>query len=229
MSGLDFDWGFVGQQKMIHDAMCAESKVLRRYASTSLREVIDDQVAEIKKDKQTLDRLVDRLKDEEYREMRGGDRASNQDDRASSRARRTGRSGADNQRAPYLDEFEFAEADFTTTARLTKGEIGRASLGLQLDREQSDCASLAKVRPDGPAAKAGLQAGDTILAINGHEVTSPDDLRQQLSRMKPGDDVQLVIDRSEFSANRIPLNADNSNGIENERSGRSGQRSSEKR
>ena len=42
-----------------------------------------------------------------------------------------------------------------------------------------------------PAAAAGLGSGDTITAINGHAITSPDTLSSQLGAYHPGDKVSL--------------------------------------
>lgn len=48
---------------------------------------------------------------------------------------------------------------------------------------------------DGPAAKAGLRAGDVITAIEGEEVDSPGDISRAISRKKEGD-VTLTIIRN---------------------------------
>jgi serine protease Do len=45
----------------------------------------------------------------------------------------------------------------------------------------------------GPAASAGIQPGDVILAVNGRAVTSPDQLRQIIA--KSGNSVALLIQR----------------------------------
>jgi S1-C subfamily serine protease len=42
-----------------------------------------------------------------------------------------------------------------------------------------------------PAAAAGLVSGDTITAVNGHTITSPDGLSSQLSGYHPGDKVSI--------------------------------------
>lgn len=69
--GLDFDWAFVGQQKMLHDAMCANMTVLRRYASPDLQKVIDNQLDGVRHDQTTLENLMGQLKVEEQRRYAG--------------------------------------------------------------------------------------------------------------------------------------------------------------
>lgn len=66
--GMDFDWTFVGQQCVLHDQWVAEMKVLRRYASPQLRDVIDDALDEAKSDERKLTQIMDQLKDAENRE-----------------------------------------------------------------------------------------------------------------------------------------------------------------
>ena len=51
------------------------------------------------------------------------------------------------------------------------------------------------VPEDGPAAKAGVRAGDVITAIDGEEVDSPGDLARVINRKKEGD-VTLTIIRN---------------------------------
>ncbi len=52
-----------------------------------------------------------------------------------------------------------------------------------------------EVSPDGPSAGV-LEAGDVIESVNGVKVTDPDELRAAISKVAPGDDVRLLIDRS---------------------------------
>jgi len=49
------------------------------------------------------------------------------------------------------------------------------------------------VAPGSPAALAGIQAGDIILAVDGRPVTQPDELVVQTRAMAPGDTITLTI------------------------------------
>jgi putative serine protease PepD len=52
------------------------------------------------------------------------------------------------------------------------------------------------VTPNSPAAKAGLQAGDLVVALDGQAVTSQDDLISRIRDHKPGDRVTLKVVRN---------------------------------
>ena len=46
-----------------------------------------------------------------------------------------------------------------------------------------------------PAADAGLETGDVIVAVGGKEVTSPDDLAAEIRQFSPGEKVDVLIER----------------------------------
>jgi hypothetical protein len=68
----------------------------------------------------------------------------------------------------------------------------RAIIGVQLDRTAA-AATLSAVAENGPAAQAGLQAGDTILSIDQTEIPSTAALTETLSGYKPGDTVKITV------------------------------------
>lgn len=74
---------------------------------------------------------------------------------------------------------------------------GRAELGVSVGTGYSLAgnpagAIIGQVVPGGPAAKAGLQAGDLITSINGQKITSASDLVTTLAGLSPGQTVPVV-------------------------------------
>jgi serine protease Do len=77
--------------------------------------------------------------------------------------------------------------------------------------------TIAHVTPNGPAEKAGLQTGDTIVSVNGKQVKTGDELVAEISSLKPGTDAKLgyirngkeatanvtIADRSKLFAARL--------------------------
>jgi S1-C subfamily serine protease len=78
----------------------------------------------------------------------------------------------------------------------------RAVLGIQLQVEPSATqqgATILGVSPGGPAADAGVAAGDVIVALNGAAITGPDSGRQVVERMatiSPDSKVTLKVMRA---------------------------------
>ncbi|HEX2254878.1 MAG TPA: Do family serine endopeptidase [Thermoanaerobaculia bacterium] len=56
-------------------------------------------------------------------------------------------------------------------------------------------AEIAFVQPDTPAARAGLQPGDVVVALDGEDIDSGNALTTQLARREPGERVTLTIVR----------------------------------
>jgi serine protease Do len=71
----------------------------------------------------------------------------------------------------------------TITPELAAGEAITGTTG----------ALIRSVVADGPAAKAGLKAGDVIAAINGQAVDEQNDLRSRVAEFKAGDEITLTI------------------------------------
>jgi S1-C subfamily serine protease len=59
--------------------------------------------------------------------------------------------------------------------------------------EDTDGAGLVEVFPDGPADEAGVEAGEIIVAINGDEIGSPEDLTDALADLDPGETATLTL------------------------------------
>ena len=69
----------------------------------------------------------------------------------------------------------------------------RAYLGVRLATLSSGGVGVVAVTPNGPAAAAGIAAGDTITMIAAHPVQSIEDISVTLANLKPGGKVALGI------------------------------------
>jgi putative serine protease PepD len=75
-------------------------------------------------------------------------------------------------------------------------EIKRPFLGISTgDATTGTGAIVAQVIGGGPADKAGLQPGDRIVSIGGHEVTQSSDVSSLVTARKPGEKVDVQISR----------------------------------
>jgi serine protease Do len=86
------------------------------------------------------------------------------------------------------------------------GKVVRGYLGLfpqdvtpalarQFGLNKPGGALVSGLKPDAPAAKAGLKDGDVILELNGQPVESANDLRLRVSQSAPGTSVKLLVSR----------------------------------
>ena len=87
--------------------------------------------------------------------------------------------------APMLEAVPGVAAPVVTTTETVSAEVVIFSPGL----------FVAEVLPDGPAAQAGLAAGDLIMAIDGQPVASPEDLVNALQGHTPGEVVMLTVQK----------------------------------
>jgi hypothetical protein len=84
-----------------------------------------------------------------------------------------------------------------------RGRGFKVSLGTVPDYSyQGKGVHLTGVRPDAPAARAGLQAGDTIVRIGTHEIINMHDYMFALGELEPGRAVELEVERG---GKRIPV------------------------
>jgi putative serine protease PepD len=79
---------------------------------------------------------------------------------------------------------------------ITSGKAEHAFLGVVLDDSSENGAHIAQVRGGGPAADAGLRAGDVITSVDGEQVNSSDELRAAINARKPGDKVTITYKRN---------------------------------
>ena len=79
------------------------------------------------------------------------------------------------------------------------GTVKRAYLGVQTSTpEAGDTgAEIASVVPGGPAASARLRVGDVVKSVAGRRVTDPSQLSSMISNMRPGQRVQVVVERAD--------------------------------
>ncbi len=86
------------------------------------------------------------------------------------------------------------------------GRVRRGWLGVSIQAIDSDRARrlglpdtrgalVGGVLDDGPAAGAGLRAGDVILAVDGEAVDSPNALRNRIAARRPESEVEIAIHR----------------------------------
>ena len=83
------------------------------------------------------------------------------------------------------------------------GEVQRGRLGVMIQDFTPDLAEalgveadggalVASVEPDTPAERAGLAAGDVIVAVDGEAVEGSADLRQEIGLRRPGGEVEVA-------------------------------------
>ncbi len=92
-------------------------------------------------------------------------------------------------------------AQLQSTGHIDRGWLGVATQGLDagmaaaLHLPNAEGALVADAEPDGPAAKAGLQAGDVVTAVDGHAVKTPRDLARLIGDLRPNRPATLTLRR----------------------------------
>jgi S1-C subfamily serine protease len=69
----------------------------------------------------------------------------------------------------------------------------RAYLGVQVGETQGQGVYVGAAQAGGPAAKAGIKAGDFIVSVAGHQVASVEQLSTVLAGLRPGQTVPVVV------------------------------------
>jgi putative serine protease PepD len=69
----------------------------------------------------------------------------------------------------------------------------RAYLGVQIGSTNGAGVLMLSVNSGGPAAKAGIKAGDVVVSVNGHSTPTIDALTSVLSELKPGTTVSVTV------------------------------------
>jgi putative serine protease PepD len=79
---------------------------------------------------------------------------------------------------------------------ISSGKVEHAYLGVSIEDADGDTgARIAEVRPETPAAEAGLQVGDVVTEVDGESIESGDELRLAVEAHKPGDSLELTVQR----------------------------------
>jgi serine protease Do len=98
-----------------------------------------------------------------------------------------------------IDEAIRVKDELVKSGHVSRGRLGVAVQGVNqtlansFGLQKPAGALVSSVDPGGPAAKAGLQAGDVILGVNGTAVNDSTDLPAQIASMKPGTKATLDI------------------------------------
>ncbi len=100
------------------------------------------------------------------------------------------------------DMIKHVVSQLIANGKVTRGYLGVAvqqispqmaqAMGLPSDDPTNDGALIAAVSNDSPAARAGLQAGDVITAVNGAKVTDPSDLAADIADIDPDQDANIT-------------------------------------
>jgi putative serine protease PepD len=81
---------------------------------------------------------------------------------------------------------------------------GRPYLGVEIG-DTGNGVYVGKVNAGGPAAKAGVKAGDVIVAVNGKTTTTSDQLGTVLAGFKPGQTVTLKVVHQSGSSSQVKV------------------------
>jgi serine protease Do len=98
-----------------------------------------------------------------------------------------------------IDEAMRVQEQLRASGRVIRGRIG-VTIGT-VSREVAEAIGLAKaqgalvtnVDPDGPAAKAGVEAGDVVLRFDGKPIDSQSDLPRIVGGTRPGNRVPISV------------------------------------
>jgi serine protease Do len=98
-----------------------------------------------------------------------------------------------------IDVADDVREQLIKTGRVVRGRIGvavqevNAQLAQSFGLDRPRGALVSATEKDSPAAKADVKAGDVILAVNGREIDRVGDLRNEVSKTKPGSTAELGI------------------------------------
>jgi serine protease Do len=99
-------------------------------------------------------------------------------------------------RVKAADEVPGKTAEKKRRVEVMRGFGGGAHLGVTLEDREQPGAVVKDVRPDTPAAKAGLQAGDVILRYQGERVEGAAALARMVRETPAGRQVEIEVERN---------------------------------
>ncbi len=82
--------------------------------------------------------------------------------------------------------------------RLVRDPRAPVTVGVSADENDQANFKIASVRPDSPAAEAGLEVGDIVTLFGGMKLT-PANFLKTIARYKPGDRIQITLQRGGHS------------------------------
>lgn len=135
-----------------------------------------------------------------------------------------------------IDVANKIQAQLVAHGKVTRGRLGvsiqevNQSLADSFGLKQADGALVAAVEKNSPAAKAGIETGDVIVAVDGQKVDHSADLSARISDLSPGEKAKLDIVRKgesktltvvigEMQTAGDPTKGDDGNGNEKSRLG----------
>ena len=94
-----------------------------------------------------------------------------------------------------------------TRQLIADGKVSRGYIGARIQEVTPEIADslglkvkqgalIADLTPGGPSAQAGLQAGDLVLKVNGHDIQTPSDLTRQVGLARAGDTIHMQVRRA---------------------------------
>ncbi|GIW96879.1 MAG: hypothetical protein KatS3mg111_0212 [Pirellulaceae bacterium] len=114
------------------------------------------------------------------------------------------------QRPQYLENNSIADVGRSRMRRASPAPQRRAILGIQLDADARFPVVSSLSMPDSPAAQAGMRVGDRILGLDDKKTESIEELLSFLATKKPGDTVEVTIEREGRSLQlQVTLGEDN--------------------
>jgi predicted metalloprotease with PDZ domain len=91
---------------------------------------------------------------------------------------------------PY--ETYFAYAGISVEKKI---EASKSWAGLTLNKQDNGTTTIRNITPGSPAESAGLDKDDSIVALDGHAISSTDDVEALIAAYKPGVTVRVMVQR----------------------------------